>query len=88
MHGVPADMRVIEDELSDPTEHVCHAGLQMHAAQRVHAQIEEVQVRDVGHDGADLETVETRFIQDLHLCIEEYHLFFLEDTNTFEELFP
>lgn len=54
MHTVPADVCVIEDEMSDPEEYLGHAGLQLHAAQRVHAQVQEVQVRDVGNDGADL----------------------------------
>lgn len=56
VHGVPADVCVNEDKLSDPGENLSHAGLQLYAAQRVHAQIEEVQVGDAGNDGADLAT--------------------------------
>lgn len=47
VHGVPADARVNEDQLSDPGENLGHAGLQLYAAQGVRAQIEEVQVGDV-----------------------------------------
>lgn len=54
MHGVPADMCVNQDKPSDPGEDVSHAGLQLHAIQRVHAQVKEVQVGDIGHNGADL----------------------------------
>lgn len=60
MHGVPADLRVDEHEPSDPGEDVGHAGLQLHAAQRVHAQVEEVQARDVGDDGANLRETITK----------------------------
>ena len=42
--------------MPDSGEDVSHAGLQLPAAQRVHAQIEEVQVGDVGDNGADLVT--------------------------------
>lgn len=56
VHGVPADVCVNEDKFPDPAEDLGHAGLQLYAAQRVHAQVEEVQVGDVGHDGADLAT--------------------------------
>lgn len=56
VHGVPADVGVDEDKLSNLGENLSHAGLQLYAAQRVHAQIEEVQVGDVGNDGADLAT--------------------------------
>lgn len=56
VHGVPADVCVNEDKLPDPGEHLGHAGLQLDAPQRVHAQIEEVQVGDVCNDGADLAT--------------------------------
>lgn len=54
VHGVPADVRVNEDEFADPAEDLGGGGHQLDAAQRVHAQIEEIQVGDVGHDGADL----------------------------------
>ena len=56
VHAVPADVCVDEDKLPDPGEHLGRAGLQLDAPQRVHAQIEEVQVGDVGNDGADLAT--------------------------------
>lgn len=56
VHSVPADLRVNEDEFPDPAEDLSHAGVQLYATQRVHAQIEEVQVGDVGHNGADLAT--------------------------------
>lgn len=56
VHGVPADVRVDEDKLSDPGENLSHAGIQLYAAQGVHAQIEEVQVGDAGNNGADLAT--------------------------------
>lgn len=56
VHSVPADVCVNEDKFPDPAEDLGHAGLQLYAAQRVHAQVEEVQVGDVGHDGADLAT--------------------------------
>lgn len=39
VHRVPADLCVDEDKSSDPGEDVGHAGLQLHAAQWVHAQI-------------------------------------------------
>ena len=54
VHGVPADLCIIEDKSSDSGENLGHAGLQLYAAQRVHAQVQEVQVGDVGNDGADL----------------------------------
>lgn len=54
VHRVPADLCVDEDEPPHSGEDVGHAGLQLHAAQRVHAQVEEVQARDAGDDGADL----------------------------------
>lgn len=47
VHSVPANVGVDEDKSSDSGENVGHAGLQLHAAQRVHAQIEEVQVGNV-----------------------------------------
>lgn len=56
VHSVPADVCVNEDKSSDSGENLGHAGLQLHAAQRVHAQVQEVQVGDVGNDGADLVT--------------------------------
>lgn len=56
MHAVPAYVCVNKDQSSEPGENVSHARLQLHATQRVHAQIEEVQVGDVGHNGADLAT--------------------------------
>lgn len=56
VHARPAEVCVNEDEFSDPAENLGHAGLQLCAAQRVHAQVEEVQVGGVGHDGADLAT--------------------------------
>lgn len=54
VHSVPANVGVDEDESSDSGENVSHAGLQLHAAQRVHAQIEEVQVGNVWNNCADL----------------------------------
>lgn len=56
VHSLPADLRVNQDEFPDPAEDLSHPGVQLHATQRVHAQIEEVQVGDVGHNGADLAT--------------------------------
>jgi len=56
VHAVPADVCVDEEKLSDPEEHLRQAGLQLYAAQRVHAQIEDVQVGDVGNNVADLGT--------------------------------
>ena len=56
VHGVPGDVCVDQDKLSDPEEDLGHAGLQLGAAQRVHAQVQEVQVGGVGDDGADLAT--------------------------------
>lgn len=47
VHSVPADVGVDEDKSSDSGENFSHAGLQLHATQRVLAQVEEVQVGDV-----------------------------------------
>lgn len=55
VHRVPADLGVDENESPDSGENIRHAGVQLHAAQGVHAQVEEVQVRDAGDDGADLQ---------------------------------
>lgn len=60
VHGVPADVCVNEDQLSDLGEILGHAGLQLRAIQRVRAQIEEVQVGDAGNNGADLATHECK----------------------------
>lgn len=54
VHRVPADVRVDKNKLADVTEDPGRARIQLHPPQRVRAQVEEVQVRDVGHDGADL----------------------------------
>lgn len=56
VHSVPADVCVNQDKSSNPGENVSHAGLQLHAVQWVHAQVEEVQVGDIGHNCADLAT--------------------------------
>lgn len=56
VHIVPADLRVDEDEPADAAEDLGPSELQLHLVQRVHAQVEEIQVRDVGHDGTDLAT--------------------------------
>lgn len=56
VHRVPTDVCVDQDKSPDPGENLSHAGLQLHAAQRVRAQIEEVQVGDVGNNSADLAT--------------------------------
>lgn len=56
VHGLPADLRVDEDQLSDPGENLTHAGLQLNTTQGVHAQVEEVQVGNVRNNGADLAT--------------------------------
>ena len=60
VHGVPRDVGVDEDQPAHPGEHLGQAGLQLHAAQRVPAQIQEVQMRDVGDDGPNLATPKYR----------------------------
>jgi len=54
VHRVPGDARVDEDQPPHPGEHLGQAGLQLRAAQRVLAQVQEVQVGDVGDNGPDL----------------------------------
>lgn len=54
VHSVPADLRVNEDESADAAEDFGPSWFQLHLVQRVHAQVEEIQVRDVGHNSADL----------------------------------
>lgn len=54
VHRVPADLCVYEDKSPDSGENVRHAGLQLHPTQRIHAQVEKVQVGDVGNNGANL----------------------------------
>lgn len=56
VHSVPVDLCVDEDKLANTAEDLSPSWLQFHAVQRVHAQVEEIQVWDVGHDGADLAT--------------------------------
>lgn len=60
VHSVPADLRVNEDEPADAAKDFCPSWFQLHLAQRVHAQVEEIQVRDVGDNGADLATHKSR----------------------------
>lgn len=62
VHSVPADLRVNEDEPADAAEDFGPSWFQLHLAQRVHAQVEKIQVRDVGHNGADLATRKSRRI--------------------------
>lgn len=47
-------MRVDKNKLADVTEDVGRGGIQRHPLQRVRAQVQEVQMGDVGDDGADL----------------------------------
>lgn len=66
VHSFPADVGVYEDKSSDSGENVSHAGLQLHAAQRVHAQIKEVQVGDVCNNRADLVTRKDEYDYTVH----------------------
>lgn len=54
MHRVPGDVCVDKNKLADVTEDIGRGRIQHHPLQGVHAQVEEVQVGHVGHDGADL----------------------------------
>lgn len=47
-------MCVDKNKLADVTEDIGRGRIQHRPLQRVHAQVEEVQMGHVGHDGADL----------------------------------
>lgn len=55
-HGVPGHLSVVEDEASDPGKGFGAPRIEGHPCQGVGAQIQELQVGDVGHDFMDLET--------------------------------
>lgn len=53
-HGIPGHPGVVEDEASDPGKAFGTARLNGHFCQGVRAQVQELQVGDVGHDFIDL----------------------------------
>lgn len=55
-HGVPGYLGVVEDEAADSGEGFSTPRLKGHSCQRVRAQVEELQVGNVGDDFTDLKT--------------------------------
>lgn len=54
-HGVPGHLSVVEDKAPDPGKGFSTPWFKGHSCQGVGAQVQELQVWDVGHDFADLE---------------------------------
>lgn len=55
-HSIPGHLSVVEDKASNPGKGFGTPRLEGHSSQRVGAQVQELQVRDVGHNFTDLKT--------------------------------
>lgn len=53
-HGIPGHLSVVEDKATDPGKGFGTPWLEGHSCQRVGAQVQERQVRDVGYNFTDL----------------------------------